>query len=149
MKYEDTAKGFLRQIRKLDALIKNKIAEREQWKAIALGTSMQLNERVQFHGNQQKMAHAVEKYIDIEKEIDQCIDDLIAKKQEVISVIEQLKASEYDILHKVYVQNLTLEEAAYSCDKSYSWSTSIHGRALKNLQNILDERKEVTNETSK
>lgn len=140
MKYEDTAKGFLRQIRKLDALIKNKIAEREQWKAIALGTSMQLNERVQFHGNQQKMAHAVEKYIDIEKEIDQCIDDLIAKKQEVINVIEQLNAVEYDILHKVYVQYLTLHEVAYSIDKSYSSVTSIHGRALVNVKKILDER---------
>lgn len=140
MKYEDTAKGFLKQIRKLDALIKNKIAEREQWKEIALGTSVQLNERVQFHGSQQKMADAVGKYIDIEKEIDQCIDNLIAKKQEVINVIEQLNAVEYDILHKVYVQYLTLHEVAYSIDKSYSSVTSIHGRALVNVKKILDER---------
>ena len=140
MKYENTAKGFLRQIRKLDALIKNKIAEREQWKEIALGTSVQLNERVQFHGSQQKMADAVGKYIDIEKEIDHCIDNLIAKKKEVISVIEQLNAVEYDILHKVYVQYLTLHEVAYSIDKSYSSVTSIHGRALVNVKKILDER---------
>ena len=140
MKYENTAKGFLKQIRKLDALIKNKIAEREQWKEIALGTSVQLNERVQFHGSQQKMADAVGKYIDIEKEIDQCIDNLIAKKQEVINVIEQLNAVEYDILHKVYVQYLTLHEVAYSIDKSYSTVTSIHGRALVNVKKILDER---------
>lgn len=140
MKYENTAKGFLRQIRKLDALIKNKIAEREQWKAIALGTSVQLNERVQSSGSQQKMANAVERYIDIEKEIDQCIDNLIAKKQEVIGVIEQLNAVEYDILHKVYVQHFTLHEVAYSIDKSYSSVTSIHGRALVNVKKILDER---------
>lgn len=140
MKYKDTAKGFLRQIRKLDALIKNKIAEREQWKTIALGTTVQLSERVQSSSGQQKMANAVEKYIDIEKEIDQCIDDLIAKKKEVISVIEQLNAVEYDILHKVYVQYLTLHEVAYSIDKSYSSVTSIHGRALVNVKKILDER---------
>lgn len=135
------AKDFLNQLKKLDKLIENKLAEKEQWKSVALGTTVQLSEKVQTSGNQQKMADAVGKYIDIESEINDCIDDLIAKKKDVISVIEQLKATEYDIIHKVYVQYLTLYDVADIYDRSYSWVTSVHGRALNNVKKILEERR--------
>lgn len=133
---------FLRQLRKTDLLIENKLAEKEQWKNIALGTtaSGSEGERVQSSGNQQKMEDAIIKYLDIEKEIDQVIDKLIAAKMDVISVIEQLNPAEYNLLHKVYVQYFTLKEAAYRCDMSYSAATTAHGRALKNVQLIIDKR---------
>lgn len=137
---ESKEKRFLNQIKKLDKLIENKLAEKEQWKLIASGTTIQLRERVQSSGSQQKMADAVVKYIDIESEINACIDSLISKKKDVISVIEQLDATEYDILHKVYVQFFTLYDVADIYQKSYSWVTSIHGRALANVRKILDER---------
>lgn len=133
------AKDFLGQLKKLDKLIENKIIEKEQWKSIALGTTANSDgERVQSSGSQQKMADAVDRYIDIEKEIDACIDRLIERKMRVIGVIEQLDIVEYDLLHKVYVQYITLDEAAARIGKSYSWATSTHGRALANVQKILD-----------
>lgn len=135
------AKEFLKQLKKLDKLIENKLAEKEQWKSVALGTTVQLSEKVQTSGNQQKMADAVGRYIDIESEINDCIDSLIEKKKDVISVIEQLNATEYDILHKVYVQYLTLYDVADIYDRSYSWVTSVHGRALNNVKKILEERR--------
>lgn len=135
------AKDFLRQIQKLDAMIKNKIIEAEQWKAIASGKTAQMGgERVQSSSSQQKMADAIARYVDMEDEINRCIDRLIDAKKEVIGVIEQLEAVEYDLLHMVYVQNLTLYDAADRFDKSYSWVTTIHGKALKEVQEILDER---------
>ena len=87
------------------------------------------------------MCKIVCKYIDLEKEIDQCIDMLVDKRKEVIGVIEQLNANEYDLLHKIYVQYMTFEEAADTNNKSYSWVTSVHGAALNHVQNILDNRK--------
>ena len=137
---ESKEKKFLKQLKKLDKLIENKLAEKAQWKSIATGTTIQLNEKVQSSGNQQKMADAVGEYIDMEREINAYIDILIAKKKDVISVIEQLNATEYDILHKVYVQYLTLYDVADIYEKSYSWVTSVHGRALANVRKILDER---------
>ena len=137
------AKNYLRQLNKLDKLISNKMAEKARWQEIARGTtSFSSGERVQSSGNQQKMASAVERYVDIEFEIVQSIDALIDKRLEIIGVIEQLNAAEYDLLHKVYVQYMTLYEAAEALNKSYSWVTTIHGRALKNVQRLLDERKE-------
>ena len=138
------AKKYLRQLKRLDTMITNKLIEKEQWKAISIGTTAQMGgERVQASGSQQKMADAVCKYIDIEAEIDACIDRLIDTKKDVISVIEQLNTAEYDLLHKVYVQYITLEDVADMYGKSYSWVTTVHGRALKAVQDILDGRERV------
>ena len=133
------AKDFLRQPEKLDRMIENKLIEKQQWKTIAMGTSSHSDgERVQSSGSQQKMADAIARYVDIENEIDNCIDTLVDTKKEVISVIERLNTTEYDILHKVYIQYKTLYEVADMYDKTYSWVTTVHGRALKNVQKILD-----------
>lgn len=138
------AKAFLKQLKKLDKLIENKLIERVQWQSIATCTSAQIHgERVQTSENQHKMADAIDRYIDIEKEIDECIDQLIDTKKDVISVIEQLNASEYDLLHKVYVQFFTLQEVADLYEKSISWAKTIHKRGLKNVQRILDKQKET------
>lgn len=136
------AKDYLLQISKIDRMITNKIAEVEHWKSVAAGTGTYSDsDRVQSSGSKQKMADAVVRYVAIEEEINQAIDLLVDKKQEVITTIEQLNESEYDILHKVYVQGGTFQEVATDMDKSYSWVTSVHGRALSNLQRILNERK--------
>jgi DNA-directed RNA polymerase specialized sigma subunit len=116
--------------------------EREQWKSIATGITPNYGgERVQSSGSKQKMADAVSRYVDIEKEIDAAIDDLINRRNDVIAVIEQLDAVQYDILHKIYVQYLTLYEVADIYDRTYSNITTIHGKALKNVQEILENRK--------
>ena len=147
------AKEYLSQVKKLNMMIENKLAEKEQWRSIAMGVTSSSNtviikgvqhamDKVQAQGEQQKMADAVARYVDIEAEIDACIDRLIDTKADVIAVIEKLPAAEYDILHKAYVQGLSLDEAAAKCDNSYSWATTIHGRALQHVQAILDERKD-------
>ena len=135
------AKDFLLQLPKLEALIKNKLIEKQQWKDIALGITPQMSgDRVQSSGNQQKMACAIERMIDIEKELDEFVDSLIATRNEVLSVIEQLESDEYDFLHLVYVQHFTLKEVANLKDYSYSWATTFHGNALKKVQKILDSK---------
>ena len=136
------AKEFLQQIRKLDKLIENKMAEVQKWKEIATNTSPNMTgERVQSSGNPHKIADAIRRYIDLEREINQDIDNLVDAKKAVIGVIEQLNATEYDVIHKIYVQYLTFDEVAYACKHSRSWATTIHGRALKHIQEILDKMK--------
>lgn len=146
------AKEFLQQLVKLDMMIENKLIEREQWKSIAMGSTsgggadVIINgvahkmDKVQSAGNPQKMADAVAKYVDLEVEIDTVIDELVETKKDVIATIEMLAPIEYDLLHKVYVQRMELDEVAAIGNKTYSWATTTHGRALKNVQKILDER---------
>lgn len=137
------AKEYLLRISKIDKLIENKLAEMANWKAIAMGTTAYSEgDRVQSSGNGDKMADAVARYLDMEREVDLEIDRLIDAKQEVISTIEHLNVDEYDVLHKIYVQMKTFQEVASDKGKSYSWVTSKHGRGLASLQKILDKREE-------
>lgn len=72
--------------------------------------------------------------------IDSYIVELYKRRNAIIAVIEQLKLAEYDLLHKVYVQEMPLKEVAYRCGKSYSWATTTHSRALLHVQEILDSQ---------
>lgn len=141
------AKEYLQQIEKLDLMIKNKLIEQKQLFDMATDTTVSLHgERVQSSGSKQRMEDTIVSMIALEEEINERIDKLVDMKRDVISVIEQLNAVEYDLLHKVYVQYIPLYDMPDKCGKSYSWVTTIHGRALKNVQRILDERERQKNE---
>ena len=138
-----TAKEFMLQIRKLDKLIENKMAEAQQLREMANNTSVDMSrERVQSSGNHDVTANAICAYLDLDAEIARRLDELIAAKKDVINVIEQLNATEYDVLHKIYVQGFTLQEVASLYDRRYEWATTTQGRALKHVQTILNKRKD-------
>lgn len=136
------AKAYLRQVEKIDAKIRNKLIEQQQWRDIALGITANMDgEKVQSSGAQSKMANAVDKCVDMEAEINSLIDGLILVKREVIATIEQLDSpTEYNVLHMRYIQFIDLLDIADHYGKEYGWASTTHGRALKNVQNILDER---------
>jgi septation ring formation regulator EzrA len=136
------AQDFLRQVRKLDLQITNKLIEKQQWRDIALGITANMDgERVQSSGGKSKMADAVNKCVDIEAEIDNLVDRLMDVKKEVIQAIEQLDSpTEYDVLHRRYIQFQGLQDIADHYRKDYGWATTTHGRALKSLQEILDKK---------
>ena len=136
------AKEFLKQPEKLDLRIKNKLIEKQQWKDIAMGITANMDgERVQSSGAKSKMADAVIKCVDMEAEIDSLIDELIDTKKEVIQTIEQMdSATEYNVLHMRYIQYLSLQEIADHYNRDYGWATTTHGRALKNVQKILNRK---------
>lgn len=139
------AKDYLKQAEKTQwTIIQNKMIEKTQWKEVALGvTAHSDGERVQSSGSKQKMSDAVIKYVDTEKEIDRLIDRFVDSKKEIIATIEQLNATEYDVLHKRYIQGMTFDEIGAARDRSRSWATTVHGRALQSVQRILDAREKV------
>ena len=136
------AKSYLRQVEKLDVCIQNKLIEQQQWRDISLGITASVGgERVQASSSQQKMANAIEKCVDMEAEIDALVDSLIEVKKDVIATIEQLdNPTEYDILHKRYIQFLPLQEIAERYGREYTTITTTHGRALKNVQRLIDKK---------
>jgi hypothetical protein len=117
--------------------------ERERLKDIALGvTASSEGERVQSSGSKQKMADAIDKCIDIDKEINRLVDEFVDFKRDVSCIIERLSLDEYDVLHKIYFQYLSLYDVADMKGKTYSWVTTVHGRALQNVTKILIEREQ-------
>lgn len=136
------AKEMLREIEMIDLKIKNKLIERHQWLDVALGitASMDAN-KVSSSTSTSRMADAVGKCIDMEAEIDELVDALVDAKRSVIAAIEQLdSAVEYNVLHLKYIQYMDLQEIAEKYHKDYSWATTTHGRAIRNLQKLLDSK---------
>lgn len=136
------AKEYLQQVKKIDKLIENKLIEKEQWFAIATGTTASSEDggRVQSSGSQQKMADAVVKIIALQEEINNLIDMYIDTKQGVIKTIEQLPADEYDVLHKIYIQGKNMRQTAAACDKSYDWVKIVHKQGMRNVQMFLGKK---------
>lgn len=154
------AQAFLEQIQKLDKMIKNKRNEKERWLMLAMDTSAgaapDTGVRVQSSGSQSRMADAVDRSVDIGREIDEYIHKLSTARQQIIAVIEQLPVDEYDVLHKLFVgevstdkqgrkhfRYLNLQEAADACGKSYSWARGIKGSALPKVKKIIDAQQIV------
>lgn len=135
-------KEYLKQVARLDIQIKNKLIEQQQWRDIALGiTSNTEGEKVQSSGVKSKMADAINRCVDMEAEINSLIDKLIDTKKDVIQTIERLdSATEYNVLHLLYIQGKDLQEVADQYGKEYGWATTVHGRALKNVQAILERK---------
>lgn len=136
------AKDYLIQVLKLDIMIQNKLIEKAQWMDIALGITANMDgERVQSSGAKSRMAEAVDKCVDMEAEIDSLIDRLIDTKKDVVATIERVEnPTEYDVLHKRYIQKMGLQDIADAYGMEYSWATTTHGRALKSVQEILNAK---------
>lgn len=134
---------YLERIQMIDLLIVNKLAEKARWFEIATSTTANMSggDRVQSSSDPHRMEAAVCSYIEAGREYDAFVAECKKEKDAIIRTIEQLPPTEYDLLHKVYVQYKSLKEVAVLQGKAYSWATSVHGTALKHLQDILDARK--------
>ena len=141
-----TAKERLLDIKRLDTLIQNKTAEKKKWEAITMEkatsiTSSTEGERVQSSGSKQRMADTMDSGIDRVRRIEKRIKELYAEMDALIAIIDGLPEEYSDILHKVYVQYMSLKEVAAIRHESYSTVATNHGRALKMVSEVLSKKK--------
>lgn len=142
----EKAKAFLRQYGKIERKLANKLIEKQRWEDIAQSvTAPSDGERVQSSGKPGKMADAVERIVDIEREIDKVALSLDKARKDILDVIEQLPTIEYDVLHKCYIQGMTNGDIAESSGREYSWASRNKFRGECKVQAMLEARE--TNET--
>lgn len=131
-----TAEQYLERVKKIDALIENKFKDYKRWVEAAEGVGgFSVSERVKSSGSLQKMPIAIANYLDIEQEI----EALKQERRAIIKTLERLPATEYELLHKSYIQDYTLYEIADYFGKSYEWVKKKKRSALNMLQEIIDE----------
>ena len=129
------AETYLERIKKIDAIIVNKMRDYKRWKDIAEGMGgFSVGERVQSSRNLQRGSNAIIEYISIEEEI----EALKEERKAIIQTMEQLPIPEYSILFKIYVEGCTLKEVAYSFGNSYDWAKKKKRKALNMVQKFLD-----------
>ena len=136
------AKSYMKQARDARLKIKNKLAEVQQWRDIALSiTSHMDGERVQASSPKDKLALAVGECEEAEEQVLGAVRNLRTVMADVTGTIESMdNATEYDVLHQIYIQSKSLQDVADDYGNDYTWATTTHGRALKSVQAILDAK---------
>lgn len=136
------ARTFLESVEKADAIIANKLIEKQQWHDLALSITANMEgERVQSTGAKDKMASAVERCLDMEAEIDRSVAKLVTIKPSVTAVIEQLYSPmEYKVLHMRYIQYKSLQDIEDHFNKSDGWAKVTCKRATSHVQAILNKQ---------
>ena len=142
MKNNSDALLYLEQYERAATVIPNKLIEIEQWHDIATSITAVMNsESVSSSGSKQKMADAVNRCLDIVYDLERQVDELDAIKRDVVHTIEQVRSvREYNLLHKKYIQFMSLQDIADEFDRDYTWVTTTHVRAIRSVQRILEGR---------
>lgn len=122
----------------IDEMINNKLQEVEEWRSKCeySGTSYG-TERVQSSPASPKVESALDMYISVKQEKMREIAELEAEKKAIISDIEKLPPSEYSVIYKRYIQQKSFYQISSELDKSYSWCTWTHSKALEYLQRLM------------
>lgn len=126
------AKEYLRQIRFLDIKINQRINELNQIRESAVSlTSPQMGDKVQSSNINSSMS-AVDKYVDMENDINKMIDRMTNIRHEIIEKIQKIDDDRFEqILYKRYVEFKSFELISCEMGYDYKYVCKLHGNALQ------------------
>lgn len=139
------AKAYLNQIRELDVKIRQRRDEIDVLRETAMSQSMQLDaDRIRTDSpDQDPMATKVIRYVEIQKEVEDLLLELMELKHTVIGQIHQLNdANLMTVLCMRYVELMTWEQIADDMGYSLQHVFRIHGKALEAFGQKFDIRRE-------
>lgn len=137
-----TADEFLQQIATYDSLVDGKISERDKlWELVTKITVPTDREAIQTSGVSDKVGNIGAKLADVERELDEIIDEYIDIQRECVKLIGRLadKPIEYRVIHKHYVLYKTLVDISQEECYSYDGIMRVKSRALKRIEGFLRE----------
>jgi CHAD domain-containing protein len=137
---EMTAKEYLMQVRNLESKMKILKEEIDTLREMVVSTgAIQQGERVLSSGTQDKMAETICKINEKECEWNDLMREFALARANVIINIQKLNNPEYEqILYKRYCQSKKWEEIALEMNYTYQWVCKLHGRALLELDKVLN-----------
>ena len=136
-----TADKYLQQIEKYDRMIESRKFEIiELQNNSALITNYSTDIKVQTSRRTDRTERIIVSNLDRINILQDEICDCWEKRNTIIKVLEELDAKEYGLLYYLYVERISIQEAADRFDRSYRWAVHTKGTALEHLQKILDER---------
>lgn len=134
------AKQYLKELKRLDTCINQKIQELDELKAAAssIGSIDYSKERVQTSPPQEApFVKLIPKIIDLEYEINAEIDKYVDEKHLIINQIQNMSNADYiSLLYRRYVEYKTFEDIAKEMKYSVRGIYFMHGRALQEFENL-------------
>lgn len=134
------AKEFLRQYQEALTDIRNLEAEAEEIESLAMSMTVSTDgERVQSSRKKDRMAELATKVADLEMDIMGSRTTALEKLKKIRMVIHQVENKDYrQLLHRRYIEGDTWEKIAVSMGFNYRWVLRLHGRALKEITEIIN-----------
>lgn len=129
-----TAKEYLRQIAVLDAKIKRRQTEIEELKTAATHITTVFDEnKIQSSGRaDDKIANIVTRWIAMEHQVTEMLDQLMTLRHKIIGEIHQLTDDRYiRILEMRYLDLCTFEQIAVTMHMDIRHIFRLHGYALQ------------------
>lgn len=128
------------QVRNLESKMKILKEEIDTLREMVVSTgAIQQGERVLSSGTQDKMAETICKINEKECEWNDLMREFALARANVIINIQKLNNPEYEqILYKRYCQSKKWEEIALEMNYTYQWVCKLHGRALLELDKVLN-----------
>ena len=131
---------YLNQIKKLDELINRKVRTSEHWREMAYNISVDYKEECinKSHATNAPFEKCIERADELEREVSADTDRLAELKIEVeekISLIEDEACQ--DVLRLRYIELMLWEDVIASMDKSRSHVFRKHSKALRQMEQIL------------
>lgn len=135
-----TAKEYMEQARYLDMQINSKIEQVRTLNELATKVTTVYSDMPHSpNRNTGRMEETIAKIIDLESEIDRDIDALVDLKREIMRVVNSVESAEYrTILEMRYLQFKKWEQIALLMSTDLRWVYRMHGRALKEVQQIIN-----------
>ena len=134
------AKTFFRGCRRLDKRIDGKCDEIERVRLMAERVTASYSDEPRGGGGPtSRVANAVARYVDMERELQREADRLTEYRRYAQKVISQLRDDRHrDILNWRYFSGWGWSRIAAAFDVDEKWVYKLHGRALREAQGILD-----------
>ena len=132
------AKDYLKRLKRLDTIIKQKQQEITDLRLTASNTVSfdYSKERVQTSpSGDAPFVRPVLKIIELEQQINAEIDRFVAEKHRIINEIQGLQDSRYvEILFRRYVEFKSFETISIELNYTYQYVRELHGYALQDFQ---------------
>lgn len=140
------AKEYLRQVKRLDDMIKNEEAARDEIREKLISTqAIQYDKEKVMSSGEDNTINLYCALMELAKEIDALILDYFQTKHRIISEIYMIRNVTYsELLYKRYIEYKRFEQIA--CEMNYEYQTvrNMHGYALQEFQSFLNKVQKST-----
>ena len=138
MTREEVREYFL-YMGKIDALINNKLEEKEMLYTLASKTTSSSSDAPgSGAGTSDKVGNIVVKIKELEDEINHLVDDYIDYRAEAILYTSKLPTEQFVIIQMNKIRLIPLTRIAREQKISYQWASELKKRALQGLEGIID-----------
>lgn len=137
-----TTKQYLKQIERLDLMIENKLSEVYNLKEMAVSISSPVNsDRVQSSKTYDKIGDKVARLVDLEREIDEIIDNYVNTRRKIISQIDAMEnKNSYSILTDVFVKRIPFKEIFIRMKITERRMYTLYRIALKEFEELYGDQ---------